>query len=66
MSLVGANNFAYKWEGKSGNIDRFQIDIWLVAWEKAIKNENCKGLNIKFMGAGNSYIDLTKELYHDR
>ena len=61
MSMVGANNFASKWEGKSGNIDRFQIDIWLVAWEKAIKNENCKGLKIKFMGAGNSYIDLTKK-----
>ena len=61
MSMVGANNFAYKWEGKSGNIDRFQIDIWLVAWENAIKNENCKGLKIKFMGAGNSYIDITKK-----
>ena len=61
MSMVGANNFASKWEGKSGNIDRFQIDIWLVAWEKAIKNENCKGLSIKFMGAGNTYIDLTRQ-----
>lgn len=61
MSMVGANNFARKWEGKSGNIDSFQIDIWLVAWERAIKNENCEGLKIKFMGAGNSHIDLTKK-----
>ena len=44
MSLVGANNFAYMWKGKSGNIDRFQKDIWFVAWGNAIKNENYKGL----------------------
>ena len=61
MSLVGANNFASMWQGISGNIDRFQKDIWFVAWEKAIKNDNCKGLNIKFMGGDNSHIDIMKK-----
>ena len=61
MSLVGANNFAYMWEGKRGNIDRFQKKIWFEAWKKAIEDDNCKGLDIKFMGGDNSHIDIMKK-----
>ena len=61
MSLVGANNFASKWKGISGNIDNFQKDVWFVAWKQAIENNNCKGLNITFMGERHDHIEVMKK-----